>query len=125
MYVLAGSVVTDLEFIPPASATATDISSLKATVSNTATAFFAAPAFITAYGTPQVTGQVLETNNSQGPSYALPVGLGVGLGAGIPLLVVAVTLLAARHRRAQRLATVDAGGEAGGEAPGAHRTHIA
>lgn len=108
---LAGSVVTDLEFRPPASATAADISGLKATVTTTASAFFSAPAFTARYGTPVVTGQVL--GHGQGRSYALPVGLGVGLGAGFMLLIVGVAFSAVRRRRAKRLAAVDPEGFSG------------
>lgn len=83
---------------------------MKSVVSSSTADFFATPGFIAAYGTPTVTGQVLEGYyRTPAVSQAVAIGIGVGLGVGGALLLLgALGLVVRRRRTVARLNVMDA-----------------
>lgn len=101
-----GSVLVDLTFWPPALTTDADMATLAAAVAVDPAAFFAAPVFVSAYGTPTVTGAAVPPAGGGffgiSPTVALAVGIGVGVGGAL-LIGIAVAVFIAQRRRTQTL----------------------
>jgi hypothetical protein len=102
----SGSVIVDLDFIPPASASPAEVTALRSAVVAAPATFFSSPSFVASYGAPEVTGTTRSGEEQWWSGYATAVGVGVGVGVGGGLLVLAGVALLVRARR-RRAAALD------------------
>lgn len=99
--IVPGSIVVDLLFTAPASASSGQLANLTAAVVLNGTKFFATQQFSARYGTPVVSGTHVEPAPAAPLNTVSTIATGVGVGVGGALLLGCIFGCVYMHRRAK------------------------